>query len=197
MIRFSRPPDRPRASCLPKAGGPDGGAGLWRRCSPLCMPCSGGLTWAIARMHHKGGGTLRAGNHAETLPSRLSRPGPRFGETQVVASCKPRRAQSPQAVQRSRKLPVGCGHHPASFGSARECATPCMSLTCTPLPIQRRRPRAALRTPACFNLRRHRARRVLACQSKSDPIATAQPSGLEHRHWDRQRHASCRMRNGG
>jgi len=118
MIRFSRPPDRPRVQCLPKAGGPDSGPGLWRILTPSCMSRSSGFTWTITYMHHLDGGKLRAGNHVK----RFHR-GPSSRAAVWRKPCKPRRAQNPQAVQRSRKLPVGCGHHPASFGSARGCAT--------------------------------------------------------------------------
>ena len=41
--------------------------------------------------------------------------GRRHGETHII----PRRANSPQAGEAKRLLPVGCGHHPAKFGSVR------------------------------------------------------------------------------
>ncbi|SOE18558.1 hypothetical protein SAMN05877838_3486 [Hoeflea halophila] len=166
-IRFSRPPDLSRVHACQRAGDPGGGAGLWRRCFPVCVPCPGGSTGTP--MH------LNAGVRfvPEPTPKGFHR-GARV-RGRGSGNCPSRVGPSPQAVQRSRTLPVGCGHHPASFGPARACATRCMSLTCTPKSFPRRRPRAALRTPSARHSGARRVRRDLPCRHQDTGAAQLRP----------------------
>jgi len=99
-------------------------------------------------MHHNDGEEFRAGNHAKKLPPR-----PSSGATAWGNPDKPRRAKRPQAVERSWKLPVGCGHHPAQPGSARGERHPITHHTSSEAPAARGPPDLDLVCPHPAELR--------------------------------------------
>lgn len=107
---------------------PDSGPGLWRSLPRPAWRVNCFIRGA-APVHQKGRGKASCRKPRQTLspppPVRGGRSGVSPDALRVGRSLSGWR---PQAGKAKRRLPVGCGHHPAIIGPRTGCATPCMAL---------------------------------------------------------------------